>query len=155
MFGTEVCIRLRIKEAILKIKHYICNLDKTLAYDLIRIYLGIGLFLKGIQFISMPMALSDLMQGSYIQLLPVIILHYIALAHLSGGLMLIFGILTRLAAIIQIPILFGATFFVHLREGILSTQQNFEFSALVLFLLIIYAFFGPGNFSVDRSLSKE
>ena len=101
------------------------------------------------------MALSDLMQGSYIQLLPVIILHYIALAHLSGGLMLIFGILTRLAAIIQIPILFGATFFVHLREGILSTQQNFEFSALVLFLLIIYAFFGPGNFSVDRSLSKE
>ena len=54
----------------MKIKSIIKNADITLLYDLIRIYIGIGLLLKGIQFITMPTALSILMEGSQLKLFP-------------------------------------------------------------------------------------
>jgi len=139
----------------LNIKKLINNIDKTLAYDLIRIYIGVGLFLKGVQFVTTPVALSTLMEGSQLQVLPLLVIHYISLAHLTGGFMLTIGILTRVAAIIQIPILVGATFLINIRYGILSTEQQFEFSALVLFLLVMFALFGPGPLSIDKSVFKE
>lgn len=137
------------------IKKQIQSSNKTLAYDLIRIYIGIGLFLKGVQFITTPITLSTLMEGSQLQVLPIIIIHYISLAHLTGGFMLAIGILTRIAAIIQIPILLGATFLVNLRYGILSVEQQFEFSALVLILLILFSIFGAGDLSIDKSVFKH
>ena len=136
------------------IKKLVNSIDKTLAYDFIRVYIGIGLFFKGIQFITTPVALSTLMEGSQLQVLPMLVIHYISLAHLTGGLMLALGILTRVAALIQIPILFGATFLINIRYGVLSTEQEFEFSALVLFLLILFSMFGSGEFSIDRGVFK-
>ena len=137
------------------IKKIIQSANKMLAYDLIRIYIGIGLFLKGVQFITTPVTLSALMEGSQLQVLPIMIIHYISLAHLTGGFMLAIGILTRVAAIIQIPILLGATFLVNIRYGILSVEQQFEFSALVLILLILFSIFGAGDLSVDKSVFKH
>ena len=64
--------------------------------------------------------------------------------------------LTRIAAIIQIPILVGAVFFVQLPQlGAMELRQNFEFAALVLFMLVVIAFFGPGRFSVDAWLTRK
>lgn len=78
--------------------------------------------------------------------------HYVALAHLVGGLMLAAGLLTRLAALAQLPILFVATFFLHLQEGLLSTSQSLELSALVLVLLIVYSLWGAGPYSLDAQM---
>jgi hypothetical protein len=70
--------------------------------------------------------------------------------------MLAIGIFARVAAIIQIPILIGAVFFFHLGEGLFSQSQSLELSVLVLFLLILFALFGAGTYSVDETvLSKE
>ena len=131
------------------------NADKQIAYDLIRIYLGIVLFLKGIEFIANPMALSELMQGSQLQFVPMIMIHYIALSHLVGGVLLIIGLLTRIAALVQIPILTGAVFLVHLSANVSSVQHNFEFAVLILFLLIIYAVLGAGKYSVDVQVMQK
>lgn len=139
----------------MNIKKHLFNSNKTLGYDLIRVYLGLGLFLKGVQFITTPTIITDLMAGSQLVVLPMIIIHYISLAHLAGGLMLAIGILTRIAAMIQVPILFGATFFINIKYGLLSTHQQFEFSALVLFLLIIFSLFGPGNLSIDKGVHQK
>ena len=66
--------------------------------------------------------------------------------------MLALGLLTRLAAMIQIPILTGAVFVIHLREGLVSPEQSLELAALVLFLLLIVFAFGPGKWSLDYKI---
>jgi putative oxidoreductase len=48
----------------------------------------------------------------------------VAVAHVAGGLLLTFGLLTRLGAAIQIPSVAGAVLFVHLKEGLLTSGPN-------------------------------
>ena len=62
------------------------------------------------------------------------VLYTVALLHLVGGLMLAAGFMTRLAALIQIPVLLGAVFLVHINSGLFAPSQSLEFSALTLFL---------------------
>jgi putative oxidoreductase len=79
-----------------------------------------------------------------------VLLHYVILAHFVGGLLLTLGFLTRIAALVQVPILAGAVFFVHRQEGLLAPTQSLEFSALVLFLLLVFVVSGAGSFSIDH-----
>jgi uncharacterized membrane protein YphA (DoxX/SURF4 family) len=120
--------------------------------DGVRIYLGIGLFVRGVLlFTSSHQGYITAVLGQLGDswLITVALLHYIALAHLVGGLMLVFGVLTRIAAAVQLPILAGAVFVVHRHEGLLAAGQSLEFAALVLFLLSVIAIAGPGPVSVD------
>jgi putative oxidoreductase len=88
-------------------------------------------------------------------LVPIVIVHYVALAHIVGGLMLAAGFFTRLGSAVQIPILIGATFFVHLSQGLVSPGQSLELSALVLFLLLVIFAFGSGRWSADQYLRTQ
>lgn len=126
----------------------------ALGYDLMRAYLGIGLFVRGVLFVSEPELLLGYMQDVHSWFLPYALVHFVAVAHLCGGLMLAAGLLTRLAAAIQMPILFGAVFLVHSSGGLLNPGQSLEFSALVLALLIVYFIFGSGELSIDRLLRE-
>jgi uncharacterized membrane protein YphA (DoxX/SURF4 family) len=54
------------------------------------------------------------------------------------------------AALLQIPVLFGAVFLVHRAEGLFTADQNLQFSILVLFLLILIFLYGPGFLSLDK-----
>lgn len=122
-------------------------------FDLLRVYLGLGLFVKGVLFASQPGLLASWMEASgRLRATPAMLDHYVITAHLCGGLMLAFGLLTRLAALAQIPILVGAVFFVHRGEGLFTRAQNLEFTLLVLFLLVLVFAHGPGRWSVDYYL---
>ncbi len=124
--------------------------------DCVRIYLGLGLFIRGVFIITNTRAdfIRDLLQRlDYPWLVTVVLLHFIALAHLVGGLMLTVGLLTRIAAWVQVPILAGALF-LHRGEGLMTTGQSLEFSALVFFLLVIFALSGAGPISVDNGMPK-
>lgn len=74
-----------------------------------------------------------------------LLLHYIALAHLGGGLMLAVGVFSPFAALMQIPILAGAVFVFHRQDGPLAFSQSLEFSALDLFLLVVFLITGSGR----------
>ena len=120
--------------------------------DCVRIYLGVGLFARGLLLITNNSAgfFEDLVQQSgQSWLTNGVLLHYVILAHFVGGFLLTIGFLTRIAALIQVPVLIGALFFVHRQEGLLSTSQSLEFSALVLFLLLVFVVSGAGRLSVD------
>lgn len=122
-----------------------------LAYSLIRIFLGFALFIRAWILISDPavtieLAGTDKLYWWY---------SYISIAHLIGGFLLILGLVTRLAALLQIPILVGAVFFVHFRQGLVTTGQSLELSVLVLILLIIYFLFGSGVLAVDKHIAKK
>ncbi len=125
---------------------------RELWLDCIRIYLGLGLFARGLLLITNTSTgyFVDLLQRSgQPWLLTGAMLHYVMLAHFIGGALLTLGFLTRLAAIVQIPILFGAVFIVHRQDGLFAMGQSLEFSALVLFLLCIVAVAGAGKYSLD------
>ena len=124
--------------------------------DCVRIYLGLGLFIRGVFIISNTRAefiQAMLKQMEFPWIITVGLLHYISLAHLIGGLMLTVGLLTRIAAWVQVPILAGAVF-IHRGEGLMSGGQSLEFSALVLFLLLTFAVSGAGPVSVDNGMPK-
>ncbi len=128
------------------------NAHRDYGIEFLRIYLGIGLFVRGvIQFSpSGKTTTSDLilsMDNSWG--VPALILHYVMIAHLCGGAFLAIGLLTRLSALLQIPVLAGAVFLIHWHEGLFSLGQSLEFSSLVLFLLILLFIVGPGRLSMD------
>lgn len=125
---------------------------RELWLDCIRIYLGLGLFARGLLLITNTSTgyFVDLLQRTgQPWLITGTMLHYVMLAHFIGGALLTVGFLTRLAAIVQIPILFGAVFIVHRQDGLFAMGQSLEFSALVLFLLCIVAAAGAGKYSLD------
>src|ERR1043165_3306738 len=110
--------------------------------DCVRIYLGLGLFARGLLLITNTSTgyFVDLMQSSgQSWITSGLVLHYVMVAHFVGGLLLTIGFLTRIAALVQIPILLGAVFFVHRQDGLFALGQSLEFSALVLFLLCLFA----------------
>jgi len=125
--------------------------------DLVRMYLGVGLFVKGIYFLMHQGELKKLLEGAdNLAFGQGAVAHYIIPVHLVGGLLLAIGLLTRLAALAQIPILIGAIFYIWLPEVLVFEQrQNLEFSALVLFLLTLIFVYGAGRFSVDYLITRR
>lgn len=122
---------------------------REIVLDCIRIYLGIGLFVRGVLFISAAEGVAALVDLSEFSFASAMVVHYVTFVHLLGGLMLAVGLLTRLVALLQVPILVGAVFLVHWQDGLLSANQSLEFSALVLFLLLVVLVFGAGRWSAD------
>jgi putative oxidoreductase len=130
---------------------------KDIVIDLIRIYLVVALFLKGLYFMMHREALNTLLEGAdTMAFVQGAVAHYVIPAHLVGGVLLALGLLTRLAALSQIPILLGAVFYVWLPKMLVVEQrENFEFSALVLFLLGLIFVYGAGRLSVDHLLTRK
>lgn len=117
----------------------------SLPTELVRIFLGLALFIRGVLIWMDPAPFEPFLEQTSMPGM----LHYIAFAHTIGGFLLMIGLFTRIAALIQIPILTGAVFVVHLREGLASPEQSLELAGLVLFLLLVFFAFGPGKLSLD------
>lgn len=124
--------------------------DGGLAFDLARIYLGIGLVVRGGLFVAQPEALVQLSRTHGDWFVPMALGHFVTTAHLIGGALLSLGLATRLAALIQVPVLIGALFVVHGPQGLLTVGQSTELVGLVLTLLVLYSFFGAGRLSLDH-----
>ncbi len=126
--------------------------------SILRAYLGIGLFIKGIDFVRNKDELLRVMEENDVFWAGTALAHVIILTHLFGGLLMTIGLGTRVGALIQIPTLFGAVFFVH-GEGVgqvFSVGEELRFSALVLVLLILFVWYGSGPLSLKSLIeSKE
>ncbi len=126
------------------------------AFDLLRMYLGVALFLRGVVFISDAdsfMALLGSDSGSFLQ--SAFLVHYVALGHVFGGFMMATGLLSRVAALVQIPILVGAVAVSQAQGGLIAGMQGFEISALTLFLLVLILLYGSGEWSSDHYLLRR
>jgi uncharacterized membrane protein YphA (DoxX/SURF4 family) len=123
--------------------------------DLLRIILGIILFVKGVLFVSDQDIILSMLKGSQIEFISIIIAHYVILAHLVGGITIAVGLLTRLSIAFQIPVLMGAIIFVDLPRAFSSINSDLTLAVLVLCLLLFFFFYGSGSLSVDNYLSKQ
>jgi uncharacterized membrane protein YphA (DoxX/SURF4 family) len=119
--------------------------------DFIRIALGIFLLLKGIEFANNMNKLMAMMNNlPFGNFMLIILAHYVLFAHILGGILLITGLLTRLACIIQIPILLGAIF-----TSIFYQFSDLSLSILVFCLLVYFFVIGSGRWSLDWYINRE
>lgn len=84
-------------------------------------------------------------------------------AHTVGGILIIVGLWTRTAALLNVPILAAALALLHWRGGFIvkaavvdpsmnkAATIGYEFSVLVLATTIAVTLIGPGPFSLDRA----
>ena len=129
--------------------------DPSVGLDVIRIYLGVGLMVRGALFIGRPEVLLDFLKRSHSWFVPLAAAQYVVAAHLCGGILLALGLGTRVVAAVQIPPLLGAVLFVHIGEGLLTAGQSLEFAALVLAMLSAFVVFGSGHLSLDAWIARR
>lgn len=129
--------------------------NRDLGLEIIRIYLGVGLFMKGVYFAGHTGAVVSLLDASQIDVAGVALAHLVAGVHLVCGALVAVGLLTRVAAWAQVPILLGAVLLVHLREGLFGSSQNLEFALLVLLLLVLFGVTGGGRWSADVAMERR
>ncbi len=114
----------------------------------LRVALGLCLLIKGFEFIQNSVLLPGLLsQVSFIHSAPWLNT-LIPWVHILGGSMLLVGLFTRLSCIAQIPILFGAVFFVNANQGLYGS--DLLFSVIILLLLVFFLVEGGGPLSMDN-----
>jgi len=118
--------------------------------DILRIILGVFLCYKGIDFLRNTSLLISLMSGSasFNSFLTVLLAHVIPFVHIVGGLLLIMGILTRFACLIQIPVLIGAIIFVKTAKDVLLPYAELYVTIAVLLALFYFLIAGNGPLSL-------
>jgi putative oxidoreductase len=79
---------------------------------------------------------------------------FIALLEFFGGIALVFGLLTRLAAVGLAFDMIGAILFVHLKNGFFL-PQGFEFALALLAMSAALVFTGAGDFSLDGLIGRR
>lgn len=120
--------------------------------DLLRIILGAFFFIKGLQFISQTHMLTELVAPLRGYGGVMLMIHYVAPAHLVGGLLIAFGLLTRWSLVAQIPILIGA-----LLINLVGPMDwgNFLLAFVVMLVTVFFIFYGSGKHSVDYYLKMN
>ena len=114
--------------------------------DVLRIALGVFLFMKGVHFVSNSELLVELIKPMNNYAGSMIMAHYVAASHLVGGLLIAFGLLTRWAIIVQIPVLIGAIL-INFMGGFNAT--NFLLASITLLICVFFMFYGSGKHSAD------
>ncbi|ALJ00277.1 DoxX family protein [Rufibacter tibetensis] len=131
------------------------NQHRPVAYDYGRIILGLFILYKGLTFIADTSALAEIIQNSQFKFLALGLAHYVAFAHLVGGVLIAIGLITRVAVGFQIPILIGAVFFFNPGQGFFSVNPQFAISLITLIALIFYFVGGSGYYSVDHRFESN
>ena len=124
--------------------------------DVVRVLLGVFLFYKGVVFIQNIDVLKTVInQSPFLTVLSFWLAHYIVFAHLAGGILIVLGLLTRVAILAQLPILLGALIFVHTPTGLFDVHSETGLSILVLLLLCIFLIEGSGPISYDGYMRRH
>ena len=122
---------------------------------ILRIFLGLSLFIKGIRFIQNKSEIAQVFHESLILQKYFWLQTIIPWLNLLCGAFIIIGLYTRMAVVIQIPILIGAIAFVNSKKGLFAGESELAFSIVILVLLIVFLFFGGGFLSYDKALHNE
>ena len=120
--------------------------------DILRIALGVFLFIKGINFISQTETLIALIKPLEGYGGTMFTVHYVAFAHLIGGILIAVGLLTRWAIIVQLPIILGAIAINFI--GVMQPGRLLE-ASIVLILSLFFLFYGSGKHSMDYSMKMQ
>ncbi|RKR83742.1 DoxX-like protein [Mucilaginibacter gracilis] len=133
------------------------NTHHPLVLDPIRIALGIFLAFKGASFINNSYTLHAIIANQNAITLPETILmpavYAIAFIHLIGGMMLALGIFSRIASLVQIPIVLGAVLLSNAVQ--LPGNSSVWLSIVTLVLLMVFCVVGSGKLSIEKIMENQ
>jgi len=121
------------------------SLDQSWVLSLLRIHFGVILLAHGWLKISVFTIAGT--AGYFASLgLPSIVAYLTIFGEIAGGVALILGMQTRLAAALSVPIMLGATI-VHLNNGCLFSAAGggWEFASSLTAIALTIALMGSGN----------
>jgi putative oxidoreductase len=78
-----------------------------------------------------------------------------AAIQLLGGLLVMLGLFTRIAALICSGSMAYAYFTVHLPTGLMPIQNGGELAALYAWVFLLIAALGPGSWALDRAFGAK
>ena len=128
------------------------NAHTYYALDFLRMALGAFLIFKGASFITDSRTFEDLISPVSNLMGGMWTFHYIASAHIMGGIMIIIGLLTRWAVIAQLPILLGAVLINFLGE---MNATNLIIASITLIVCLFFLYYGSGKNSFDYYFKME
>jgi uncharacterized membrane protein YphA (DoxX/SURF4 family) len=128
---------------------------QTMWMDLLRIILGLVLIVRGVSFAEHQEVVAHLLENTNIEYLTFMAAQYLILVHIGGGLLIMLGLLTRPAAIINLPVLIGAVFFVNMPKGFTAFNAELWVSVAVLILLCVFLVYGDGDLSAEKYIEKH
>jgi putative oxidoreductase len=137
-----------------RIQHW-THTNYSLFLLIVRTILGLILLIKGIYFISNSQQLKDMILNSRFAAGVTFLAAYTTFAHLFGGVFIIIGLFTRIAVLLQLPVLIGALFFIIPQKGFLNFWPELILSVIVLALLIYVFVKGSGEISMEEYLKKN
>jgi len=119
--------------------------------SVVRVVLGLFLVYKGVQFMMGVEKIQTIPGGMDSVLYYVMLFHIVIFVHFVGGIFIAIGLYTRLADIIQIPLIVGALLLVNdpVRMVISGGKIDLILSIVVLALLVVFLVFGSGKMSID------
>jgi putative oxidoreductase len=125
--------------------------------DFVRIALGIFLCYKGVDFLMNMSQIQGMLSSrlSFGDFAVFMVAHFVSFAHIAGGFLLVIGVLTRFACIIQIPILLGAVILINFSREVFQPYSEIVLSIVVLLLLIFFLIVGNGPLSVHLPTDEE
>jgi putative oxidoreductase len=83
------------------------------------------------------------------------LVYWVGCVEFFGGLLLVLGLLTRLAAVMVFVLMMVAVFKVHLANGFFWTKAGYEYPLLWAVLAVAIAMRGGGQCSLDRKIGME
>ncbi|TWO32979.1 DoxX family protein [Seonamhaeicola sediminis] len=130
----------------IKVLNKWANRHSYFPIDILRIALGVFLFVKGIDFMGNSEMLAQLLKPVQNMAGTMIVVHYVAPAHFLGGILIAFGLLTRWAIIAQIPIVIGAVAINFIGE---MHTTNLVLAITTLLVCGFFLVYGSGKHSCD------
>ncbi len=118
--------------------------------ELLRFLLGVILVIKGINLIGHRTLVSALVDPRSWNLTFFLMSQYITGLFLIGGILIAFGMLTRIICLMEMPILIAEIFFIHLPKGFSIWNADLIYSIIILAFLIFFSFYGGGLHSADH-----
>ena len=79
----------------------------------------------------------------------------VALVEFCGGLFIVFGLVTRVAAVLIIVDMIGAIVLVNWKNGFFWTKGGMEFPLTLIVIALVLVITGPSPFSIDRATGIE
>lgn len=74
------------------------------------------------------------------------------IAELGGGIALVLGLLTPLAAALLLTNMLVAVFVVHWENGLMAADGGYEYPLVLALVSLFFLVRGPGPYSLDRAL---
>lgn len=122
---------------------------------LFRVALGAALLLKGVSLLNNLPDFGRLVDENNLTGYKDLIIDSVPWIHIAGGFLIIIGMFTRFASLIQIPVLLATILFISSKQGFFSIQTDLSISLVIIFLLLVFILEGSGPLSLAGYFKEE